>query len=169
MTHYRPRRCRVRGRCEDPFPAPGSNAFVTLDDLGSAAFSPFDALAPLTPQVVAARRHVVRAASEGTVKVVVATRESFKGVDIRGVRHVHALDPFENYKDYLQLVGRGPRLCAHADIPDMSKRVVDVVVYLTSPDGANARVFRGAETRYRAAWGAIDDELGRAAVDKDIF
>ena len=168
MTHYRPRRCRVRGRCEDPFPAPGSNAFVTLDDLGSAAFSPFDALAPLTPQVVAARRHVVRAASEGTVKVVVATRESFKGVDIRGVRHVHALDPFENYKDYLQLIGRGPRLCAHADIPDMSKRVVDVVVYLTT-NGANARVFRGAETRYRAAWGAIDDELGRAAVDKEIF
>lgn len=169
MTHYRPRRCRVRGGCEDPFPDKGANAFVTLDDLGSAAFSPFDALAPLTPQVVAARRHVVRAASAGTIKVVVATRESFKGVDIRGVRHVHALDPFENYKDYLQLVGRGPRLCAHADIPDMSKRVVDVVVYLLSPDGANARVFRGAETRYRAAWGAIDDELGRSAVDREIF
>lgn len=170
MTHYRPRRCRVRGRCEDPFPDKGAkNAFVTLDDLGSAAFSPFDALAPLTPQVVAARRHVVRAASEGTVKVVLATRESFKGVDIRGVRHVHALDPFENYKDYLQLVGRGPRLCAHADIPDMSKRVVDVVVYLLTTNGANTRVFRGAETRYRAAWGAIDDELGRAAVDREIF
>jgi len=93
-------------------------------------------------------------------------------VDIRGVRHVHALDPFENYKDYLQLVGRGPRLCAHADIPDMSKRVVDVVVYLLSPQnggGANARVFRGAEARYRAAWGAIDDELGKSAIDKDIF
>jgi hypothetical protein len=171
MTHYRPRRCRVRGGCEDPFPTTKANAFVTLDDLGSAAFSPFDSLAPLTPQVVAARRHVVRAAgSAGAIRVVLATRESFKGVDIRGVRHVHALDPFENYKDYLQLIGRGPRLCAHADIPDMSKRVVDVVVYLlSSPDGANARVFRGAETRYRAAWGAIDDELEKSAVDKEIF
>jgi hypothetical protein len=43
------------------------------------------------------------------------------------------------------------------------------VYLLSSPDGANARVFRGAETRYRAAWGAIDDELGRAAVDREIF
>jgi hypothetical protein len=174
MRHYRPRRCRVRGSCDDPFPIGGGDtAFVTLDDLSTKAFAPFDALAPLTPQVVAARRHVIRAASTaGTIRVVLATRESFKGVDIRGVRHVHALDPFEDHKDFLQLVGRGPRLCSHADIPEMSKRVVDVVAYLASglvPNVDNVRVFRGAETRYRETWGAIDDELRRSAVDKEIF
>ena len=47
------------------------------------------------------------------VKVVIATKKSFKGVDLKHIRFLHLLDPMVNFRDFVQFVGRGPRYCSH--------------------------------------------------------
>jgi hypothetical protein len=64
----------------------------------------------------------------GIIKVVIATRKSFKGVDLRHVRYLHLLDPFVNFRDFIQFVGRGPRNCSHKALP-VQQRKVDVFLY----------------------------------------
>jgi hypothetical protein len=62
------------------------------------------------------------------IKVVIATGKSFKGVDLRNLRYLHLLDPLVNFRDFLQFVGRGPRMCGHKFLPK-SQRKVEVVLY----------------------------------------
>lgn len=57
------------------------------------------------------------------IKVVIATKKSFKGVDLRNVRHLHLLDAFANFRDFIQFVGRGPRNCSHSGLPRAQQRV----------------------------------------------
>jgi hypothetical protein len=189
MTHYNPSQCGTRGGCRDPFPEPNPKApaFITLDEIGTPSYRPFDQLLLKTKQVVAARRHIMQAFDSPSnyygdeIKVVLATKESFKGVDLKGVRYIHLMEPFVEFQDFIQLVGRGPRLCSHAREPSVSKRLVDVFVYRLVPgkggcgpatdvvEAADCFVYDHALRRYLDTWGAIDDQMDQCAVDSKIF
>lgn len=115
------------------------------------------------------------------VKVVIATKKSFKGVDLRHVRYLHLLDPMVNFRDFIQFVGRGPRNCSHAGHKDP---FVEVVLYrlLHSPRDRCPRqagaalvdcfLWDHAYSRYfgQGKFSDIEDNvLWRASVDYELF
>lgn len=116
------------------------------------------------------------------VKVVIATKKSFKGVDLRNVRYLHLMDPLVNFRDFVQFVGRGPRYCSHSGLPP-SQRFVEVVLYrlLDSPNAAGCQgsaalpdcfLFDESIKRYTQPEGykSVEDEvLWKSSVDYLIF
>jgi hypothetical protein len=116
------------------------------------------------------------------VKVVIAAKKSFKGVDLRHVRYLHLLDPMVNFRDFIQFVGRGPRNCGHAGHP-LRQRFVEVIVYrlLYSPEHECGRAdvvlpdcFLWAESyrRYtqKEGYKHVEDEvLWKSSVDYLVF
>lgn len=116
------------------------------------------------------------------VKVVIATKKSFKGVDLRNVRYLHLMDPLVNFRDFVQFVGRGPRYCSHASLPP-SQRFVEVILYrlMDSPDATGCRgsaalpdcfLFDESLKRYTQPDGykSVEDEvLWKSSVDYLIF
>jgi hypothetical protein len=116
------------------------------------------------------------------VKVVIASHKSFKGVDLKHLRYLHLLEPFVNFRDFLQYVGRGPRNCSHNKLKPASRKV-DVILYRMaySPDHdctsaraalADCFVFNESLKRYtsQAGFKAVEDEvLWKSSVDFDVF
>jgi hypothetical protein len=116
------------------------------------------------------------------IKVVIATKQSFKGVDLKNIRYLHLLDPLVNFRDFIQFVGRGPRYCSHVHHPDQH-RFVEVVLYrmVLSPqhecDTAHAAlpdcfIWKEAYGRYfgKGKFSDIEDNvLWRASVDYEVF
>lgn len=113
-------------------------------------------------------------------KVVFATADSFKGVDIGGLRDVHMMSPLPEYTDILQLVGRGTRFCGHKTLP-RSQRSVRVHVYRLTKDSrcpalgsqearllSNCSIMQDAIERSGQFLG-IDNELMKNAVDRLLF
>ena len=115
------------------------------------------------------------------IKVVIATKKSFKGVDLRHVRYLHLLDPMVNFRDFIQFVGRGPRNCSHAGHKDP---FVEVVLYRLlhspadrCPSQAGAALvdcflWNHAYARYfgQGRFSDIEDNvLWRASVDYELF
>lgn len=120
------------------------------------------------------------------IKVVIATKESFKGVDMRHITGIHMVNPLTDYSDFLQLCGRGPRFCSHAGL---RKRQVNLYVYrlLLPGEGDSADCVRHAgqdlrckaladcwvwnesRQRYRQNWKVLQDQLKKYAVDHLLF
>lgn len=46
-------------------------------------------------------------------RVVLATKENFKGVNVKYIRHIHCVSSLPDWTDLLQLVGRSTRNCGH--------------------------------------------------------
>lgn len=114
------------------------------------------------------------------VKVVLATRDSYKGVDIPGLRHIHVTGALVDYTDLIQLVGRGTRMCGHSKMSHFTKRSVTVHMYrLVSGKectrGENSKivpdcyVFKHAKDRYENGWKRIEKALMDASVDAALF
>lgn len=68
------------------------------------------------------------------VKVILGTKTTGTGVDLRWVRQVHIIDPWHNNTRIYQAIGRGLRHCSHADLPP-EKRNVTIYKYSSVPDG----------------------------------
>ena len=109
-------------------------------------------------------------------QVILATRESYKGVDIRAVRHVHQLTALPNFIDVLQLVGRGPRSCGHYGLPG-PQRVVKFRRWELACEGTGASsvvfpdVFvhhQGAEA-FAKGYGAYESALMSCSADRLLF
>lgn len=67
------------------------------------------------------------------IKVILGTKKTGQGVDLKWVRQIHILDPWHNNTRIYQAIGRGIRHCSHADLPyDM--RNVTVYKYCSVPD-----------------------------------
>jgi superfamily II DNA or RNA helicase len=62
------------------------------------------------------------------VHVFLASQKFNEGVDFKGVRHIHILEPFLTYNKELQTVGRGARYCSHRDL-DIAKDEWTVTVH----------------------------------------
>lgn len=67
------------------------------------------------------------------VKVIVGTKTTSQGVDLKWVRKVHIIDPWHNNTRIYQAIGRGIRHCSHADLPP-EKRNVTIYKYSASTD-----------------------------------
>uniref|UniRef100_A0A6C0JBH4 Helicase ATP-binding domain-containing protein n=1 Tax=viral metagenome TaxID=1070528 RepID=A0A6C0JBH4_9ZZZZ len=67
------------------------------------------------------------------VKVILGTRKTSQGVDLKWVRQIHILDPWHNNTRIYQAIGRGLRHCSHADLPE-SMRNVTIYKYSSVPN-----------------------------------
>lgn len=130
-------------------------------------------------------QRVISSADNATgniVKVVIASHKSFKGVDLSNIRYLHLLEPFVNFRDLLQYIGRGPRYCSHKALP-AGRRKVDVILYrlayakdqdCATAGAALTNCFLQSQSivRYTNSDGFknIEDQvLWKASVDYDLF
>ena len=67
------------------------------------------------------------------VPIILACGEAFKGVDLKGVTDIHAMESFTSMQDLIQLIGRGPRMYSHKDLPDKNKHV-NVHLYFSNTE-----------------------------------
>jgi len=127
------------------------------------------------------------------IRVVLATRESYKGIDIKGITHLHLTSTLPDYTDLIQFIGRGTRMCGHDGLR-MSQRKVAVHLYklvsgVTEKTLQNLRkvleggclagadrkllpdcyVMDQAIARFKAGWGRIEDILMEESVDFPVF
>lgn len=110
------------------------------------------------------------------VPIILATSESYKGVDFLGVTNLYLVDSFRSFQDFLQFLGRGPRFCSHAGLVDAKQRVKMRVYHLTGPEEEDYSTFfsdavywkQGLET-YLSFWGRMNRAFADAAYDHRIF
>ena len=122
-------------------------------------------------------------ASGAVCSVILATKSSYKGVDVRHVRHIHAISVLPDYIDTLQLVGRGPRNCGHKKLVP-SKRLVTFHYWKFVPSSksrlcpTNATLLkvypdclleRRAMRAYDDGYARLDRALADVAVDRLLF
>ena len=67
------------------------------------------------------------------LRVLVATQGYNEGLDLKGVRHIHVFEPLISMEDRRQLIGRGVRMCSHADLRYPSEWTVTVHSYIADP------------------------------------
>ena len=72
--------------------------------------------------------------------IILATEESYKGQDMKGITTLRVMDSFLDIQDLLQFIGRGPRMCSHTELSE-SKAKVSLHLYVTLPDQENADEF----------------------------
>ena len=65
--------------------------------------------------------------------VLVATQGFNESVDLKGVRHVHVLEPLVSAEDQKQLLGRGVRMCSHSQLSHPDEWTVTVHTYESVP------------------------------------
>lgn len=64
------------------------------------------------------------------IKVVLLTLAGSEGIDLKGIRQVHIIDPWYNIFRIEQLIGRAVRTCSHKTLP-FHKRNVEIFLYTT--------------------------------------
>lgn len=64
------------------------------------------------------------------IKVVLLTLAGSEGIDLKGIRQVHIIDPWYNIFRIEQLIGRAVRTCSHKALP-FRKRNVEIFLYTT--------------------------------------
>ena len=106
---------------------------------------------------------------DGTkVKVVLLSKAGTEGIDLKGIRQVHILDPWYNMNRPEQTIGRAVRNFSHKDLP-FEQRNVEIFMYGTILDNnveeaADLYVYRVAE--YKAVQiGKVTRLLKETAVD----
>lgn len=67
------------------------------------------------------------------IKVVLLTLAGSEGIDLKGIRQVHIIDPWYNIFRIEQLIGRAVRTCSHKALP-FRKRNVEIFLYTTYTD-----------------------------------
>lgn len=67
------------------------------------------------------------------VKVIIGTKTTGQGVDLKWVRQVHIIDPWHNNTRIYQAIGRGLRHCSHADLSP-NDRNVTIYKYASVPN-----------------------------------
>lgn len=110
------------------------------------------------------------------VPIILATSESYKGVDFLGITNLYLVDSFRSFQDFLQFLGRGPRFCSHAGLVESKQRVRMRVYHLTGPEEEDYSPYfsdavywkQGLET-YLSFWGRMNRSFADAAYDREIF
>jgi superfamily II DNA or RNA helicase len=70
------------------------------------------------------------------IKVVLISQAGSEGLDFKGIRQVHILEPYWNFSRIAQILGRAVRYCSHKALPE-EQRSVDAYIYLaTHPNEA---------------------------------
>lgn len=128
-------------------------------------------------------------ATGNVVRVLLGTKEAFKGVDVKNIRHLHLLDAMADFQHFFQFIGRGPRFCAHSHFAKMDSRKVKIHVYRVGhglpvpakPNGlqacpesdaavyADCHVWKMSWDHYVAEWEGVRKSIQSVAVDSLIF
>jgi len=66
------------------------------------------------------------------IKVMVGGRKTSEGIDLKYVRSVHIVNPWHNFNQIEQAIGRGIRFCSHSILP-VDQMSVKVYKYVTIP------------------------------------
>jgi superfamily II DNA or RNA helicase len=66
------------------------------------------------------------------IKVLCITSAGKEGISLRGVREVHVMEPWWNFNQTLQVIGRSVRICSHFHLPE-NERNVNVYRYICIP------------------------------------
>jgi hypothetical protein len=72
-------------------------------------------------------------AKGSVLRVLVATQAYKESFDLKGVRHIHVFEPLVSVEDHKQLVGRGVRMCSHADLAYPDEWTVTIHTYVADP------------------------------------
>ena len=104
--------------------------------------------------------------------IVLATGESYKGVDMLAITNVMLLDPID-IPNAIQLFGRGPRLCSHHALTLPNRKVEFNIFRAVNTEKPELNVdLNLAATyveKYNKVWVPINNAIANAAVDKNIF
>jgi hypothetical protein len=66
------------------------------------------------------------------IKIMVGGRKTSEGIDLKYVRSVHIVNPWHNFNQIEQAIGRGIRFCSHSLLP-IEQMSVRVYKYVTIP------------------------------------
>ncbi len=64
------------------------------------------------------------------IKLICITAAGREGISLRGVRHVHIMEPWWNMGRIKQVIGRAVRICSHTHLPK-DEHVVDIYNYFS--------------------------------------
>lgn len=109
------------------------------------------------------------------VKVVLADGEFYKGVDLKGLRYIHMLEPMVDFGELVQLAGRGPRFCSHTGLPvkDWNVRLMSYRQSIEGLEGsdldADTFVLEQAIGRFQGEFGDTESKLRKASIDYKLF
>lgn len=104
------------------------------------------------------------------LRVVLGTLKASEGLDFKGVREVHVLDPWHHMNVTEQIVGRCVRYCSHTALPE-EKRNVTVFLHCAAFSLDAGRRETNDEYMYRTAFrklarvGEVSRVLKRNAID----
>ena len=102
------------------------------------------------------------------IKVVLISQAGSEGLDFKGIRQVHILEPWYNVNRIEQIIGRAVRNFSHKDLP-FSKRNVQIFLYGTilenaEEEAADLYIYRNAEIK-AIKIGKVTRLLKQTAVD----
>lgn len=172
----------ARQKCYRPFEGKGPS-FILLDNASSTKTH---AKAYAREKPVSMIEHAkIQANDPGNwdgsrIKVILATKENFKGVDMNHLRWLHLVEPMVDYQDFLQFMGRGPRYCSHSKA--LRKRVTLLLYRLLWTDGtcpanptgeyaklADCKLWQESRKRNEENWAQTTDIIQRASIDYLVF
>jgi superfamily II DNA or RNA helicase len=76
------------------------------------------------------RAAIIRIFNEGSINLLLLSGAVAEGIDLKGVRHIHIMEPFWNYSRINQVITRGVRYMSHEHLPE-DQRNVQPYVYLS--------------------------------------
>jgi hypothetical protein len=101
------------------------------------------------------------------IKVVLLTLAGSEGIDLKGIRQVHIIDPWYNIFRIEQLIGRAVRTCSHKALP-FRKRNVQIFLYTTNTDDdieqADLNLYRRSYAKMKQI-GSISRVIKEHAID----
>lgn len=113
------------------------------------------------------------------IPIILATGESYKGVDMKGITDLYAMDSFLDMQDLIQFMGRGPRMCSHSMLnPD--QRHVRLHLYFADrfshtqldPDekeNTDLWLLKESQIVYKSFLEKNSNAFANSAYDKDSF
>ncbi len=182
LHKYSPKMAELLRRVQQHKGHPGTiySQFVSGEGLGVFAkilelngYSPYDAslknygikskktFALITGKLTADdRNQIVEDFNSGKILLLLFSQAGAEGLDLKGSRHVHIMEPFWNYALIRQVMYRSVRFKSHTHLP---KKHQDVTVYIylsTYPKNFERKNIKEQTT---------DEELYKNSTDKDAI
>ena len=105
------------------------------------------------------------------IKVVLGTDTASQGLDFKGVREIHILEPWWNMSKIQQVIGRGVRRCSHVHLPADQR---NTTVYMhctvsgTERETQDQHGYRTASNKHRDIR-VVERIIAEAAVDCGLY
>ena len=85
------------------------------------------------------------------VRIIIISRAGAEGLDFKGIRQIHVMEPWYNMNRPEQIIGRGVRTCSHSSLPYVERNVM-IFLYATylkeiNNEAVDFYVYRKAEQK----------------------